>query len=66
MTEIQTFSCIDFSTNSDSTIDMDMLDRKRTEFVRLKLGGIMVNDETLVSRLVVMIGVYCWNDEGFR
>jgi hypothetical protein len=34
---------------------MDMLDSERTKFVRLELGGIMVNDETFVSRLVVMM-----------
>jgi hypothetical protein len=49
---------MDVSTNSDSAIDMDMLDSKRTEFARLELGGIMVNNETFVSRLVVLMRTF--------
>jgi hypothetical protein len=44
--------------NTESTIEMDMLDSERTQFVRLELGGIMVNDETFVSRLVVVMMVF--------
>jgi hypothetical protein len=67
MMDIQAFSCMDALTKvtvplmwtcldkSDSTIDVDMLNSKWTKFVRLKLGWIMVNDESFVSRLVVMM-----------
>jgi ferric-dicitrate binding protein FerR (iron transport regulator) len=46
---------MDVSMNSDSAIDMDMLDSERTKFVRLELGRIMINNETSVSRFVVVM-----------
>jgi hypothetical protein len=49
---------MDVLTNSDSTIDMDMLHSERTKFARLEPGGVRVNDETFVSRLVVLITVF--------
>jgi hypothetical protein len=55
MTDVQMFGCMYIMTNSDRTIDVDMVNGEWTKFARLELGGVMVNDKTLVSRLIVMM-----------
>jgi hypothetical protein len=37
---------------------MNMLDSERTEFARLELGRITVNNKTFVSRLVVVMTTF--------
>jgi hypothetical protein len=63
MADIQAFSSMDIMnimTNSCSTIDVNMLNGKwkMDQVLRLKLGRVMMDDETFVSRLVAMMTMF--------
>jgi hypothetical protein len=55
MTYAQTFSRIWIMTNGNSTIDVNMFGSEWTILVRLKFGGIKVDDKALIARLIVMM-----------
>jgi hypothetical protein len=55
MLDTQTFSGIDIMTNGNSAIDVDMFNCEWSKLMRLELGRIIMDDETLVSRLIIMM-----------
>jgi hypothetical protein len=53
MSDAQAFSDIDITMNGNSVIDVNVFNCEWSELMRLELGRIMMDNQTLISRLII-------------